>query len=100
MQTLQHAGIAAVALFDAQELVENEHLDARGFYVPVAHPDAGTYIFPGLSAHLSATPASYRLPAPGLGEHNREVLGGILGMSDDELDALRLAGIIAEQPPE
>ncbi len=99
MQTLQRAGIAAVAVFDAQELVENEHLAARGFYVPITHPDAGTFVFPGLPAHLSATPASYRLPAPGLGEHNREVLGGILGMSDNELAALEAEGVIASEPP-
>ena len=99
MRTLQEAGIAAVAAFDAKELVENEQLAARGFYVPIAHPDVGTFVFPGLPAHLSATPASYRLPAPGLGEHNREVLGGMLGMSDEELAALEAAGVIAAEPP-
>lgn len=99
MRMLQQAGIAAVAVFDAQELVENEHLAARGLYVPIPHVDAGTYVYPGLPAHLSVTPASYRLPAPGLGEHNREVLGGILGISDEELNALQAAGVIADEPP-
>lgn len=99
MHTLQQAGIAAVAVFDARELVENEHLAARGFYVPIDHADAGRFLFPGFPAHLSATPATYRLPAPGLGEHNREVLGGLLGMSDDDLLALQAAGVIADEPP-
>ncbi len=99
MRVLQQAGIAAVAVFDAKELVENEHLAARKLYVPIPHVDAGTFVYPGLPAHLSVTPAQYRLPAPGLGEHNREVLGGILGMSDEELDALTAAGVIADEPP-
>jgi len=99
MHSLQAAGIAAVAVFDAQELVESEHLAARGFYLPITHPDAGTFVFPGFPAHLSATPASCRRPAPGLGEHNREVLGGELGLSDDELAALEAAGVIASEPP-
>ncbi len=99
MRRLQAAGIAAVAVFDAKELVENEHLAARGFYVPIAHPDAGTFVFPGLPAHLSVTPASYRRPAPGLGEHNREILSGMLGLSDDELSELQAAGVIADRPP-
>ncbi|MHB8577863.1 MAG: CaiB/BaiF CoA transferase family protein [Dehalococcoidia bacterium] len=100
MRTLQEAGIVAVAVLDAKELVENEHLAARGFYVPIAHPDAGTIVFPGLPAHLSATPASYRLPAPGLGEHNREVLSGMLGMSAAELESLLAAGVIVDEPPD
>jgi crotonobetainyl-CoA:carnitine CoA-transferase CaiB-like acyl-CoA transferase len=99
MQRLQAAGIAAVAVFDAKQLVENEQLAARGFYVPITHPDAGTIVFPGFPAQLSATPATFRLPAPGLGEHNREVFGGMLGMSDEELDALQAAGVIADEPP-
>ena len=100
MHTLQAAGIAAVAVFDAKELVENEHLAARGFYTPISHPDAGTFVFPGLPAHLSATPATYRLPAPGLGEHNRDVLIGMLGLSDDELAGLYADGVVADEPPD
>src|SRR5205085_490444 len=73
MHRLQEHGIAAVAVLDAKELVEDPHLAARGFFVPITHPDAGTHLFPGLPIHLSETPASFRLPAPGLGEHNREV---------------------------
>jgi crotonobetainyl-CoA:carnitine CoA-transferase CaiB-like acyl-CoA transferase len=99
MHELQGAGIPAVAVFDAQELVENEHLTERGFWVPITHPDAGTFVFPGLPAHLSVTPASYRLPAPGLGEHNREVLGGLLGVSEHELQVLEVEGVIAYEPP-
>ncbi len=99
MQRLQQAGIAAVAVFDARELVENEQLAARGFWVPITHPDAGTFVFPGFPAHLSATPASYRRPAPGLGEHNVEVLGGLLGLGWSELRTLEAEGVIASEPP-
>jgi len=100
MCSLQAAGIAGVAVFDAKELVENEHLAARGFYTPISHPDAGTFVFPGLPAHLSATPATYRLPAPGLGQHNREVLTGMLGLSEAELAALYADAVVADEPPD
>lgn len=99
MRRLQEAGIAAVAAFDARELVENEQLAARGFWVPITHPDAGTFVFPGFPAHLSATPASYRRPAPGLGEHNLDVLGGLLGLGWNELRALEAEGVIVSEPP-
>lgn len=99
MHRLQGRGISAVTVLDAEQLVHDPHLAARGFFVEITHPDAGTFPFPGQPAHLSDTPATFRRPAPGLGQHNREVFGGLLGMSDAELDELRTAGIIAEQPP-
>jgi crotonobetainyl-CoA:carnitine CoA-transferase CaiB-like acyl-CoA transferase len=99
MTDLQTAGIAAVAVFDARELVENQHLAARDFYVTIEHQDAGTFPFPGFPAQLSATPASFRRPAPGLGEHNREVFSEMLGLSDEELATLYASGVIADEPP-
>lgn len=37
-------------------------------------------------------------PAPCFGEHNVEVLRELAGLSDREIDALRDAGVIAEEP--
>lgn len=98
MHRLQGRGIAGCAVLDARQLVEDPHLAARGFFAEISHPDAGTYAFPGQPAHLSATPATFRLPAPGLGQHNREVFGGLLGLSDEDLEQLRAARIIADGP--
>ncbi|MGD9932077.1 MAG: CaiB/BaiF CoA transferase family protein, partial [Dehalococcoidia bacterium] len=98
MELLQDAGVPAIALFDARELVENEHLRARGFWKPITHPDSGTYDFPGLAIALSRTPATIRRPAPGFGQHNREVLAEVLGMGDDGIDALFAAGILVDVP--
>ena len=43
---------------------------------------------------LSRTPGSVRCGAPKLGEHNREVYGGLLGMDEDEIAELERDGII------
>ena len=99
MHRLQRAGVVAFALLDAKELVEDPHLAARGFFPQITHPDAGTYPFPGQPAHLSETPATFRRPAPGYGEHNREVLSDLLGLNSVEMAALYDAGVIADEPP-
>ncbi len=98
MHRLQGRGIAAAAALDARQLVEDPHLAARGFFATITHPDAGTFPFPGQPAHLSETPATFRLPAPGLGEHNREVFSGLLAITDEQLEELRAARIIAGGP--
>lgn len=46
--------------------------------------------FPRFVGEPSPTPAG----APRLGQHTREVLGGILGLSDAELDDLAADGVI------
>ena len=96
---LQARGVAAAAVNDARDLVENAHLRARDYFADIVHPDAGRHLFPGLPIKLSETPARYARPAPGLGQHNREVLQAMLGISDDELALLLQKKVIADEPP-
>ena len=97
---LQNIGIAACAVNDARDIVENAHLASRHFFAEIEHPEAGRHRFPGLPIQMSATPAAYRRPAPGLGEHNREILVGLLGLTDDDLARLTETKVIAEEPPD
>ena len=98
--SLQSAGIAATAVNDARDIVQHTHLAFREFFADIVHPDAGRHLFHGLPIKLSATPAQYYRPAPGLGQHNREVLQGMLGLTDDELASLSAQGVIADEPPD
>jgi crotonobetainyl-CoA:carnitine CoA-transferase CaiB-like acyl-CoA transferase len=43
---------------------------------------------------MSKTPASIHDDSPALGQHTNDVLGGILGLSDAELNDLRTQGIV------
>jgi crotonobetainyl-CoA:carnitine CoA-transferase CaiB-like acyl-CoA transferase len=70
------------------DLLASPHLRARGFFAEIAHPVAGTHRAPGAPCKLSATPWAIRRPAPCLGQHNAEILGGELGLDPAELAAL------------
>ncbi len=96
---LQAAGVAAAPLADAADVLADPHLAARGFFVPVAHPEAGTHPWPRLPVVLSATPATIRRPAPLLGQHNHEVLTALAGLDETTLARLEAEGAAADRPP-
>ena len=99
MRRLQAAGVIAAVVADARDLVEDDQLAARAFWAELDHPDVGPRRYPGNPIRMGLTPISYRLGTPTLGEHNDEVIGGLLGLSEDELAVLRADGVIAELPP-
>jgi len=71
-------------------------MNGRGFWEPVEHPIVGELRYPGWPMRITPGPRRwYRAPAPLLGQHNAEVLGEI-GVTADELDGLRQAGIIGD----
>ncbi len=95
MARCQAAGVPAGVVQDARELVERDpQLRARGFYVTATHPLVGAFLHEGVVARLGDTPGGVWHAAPRLGEHTREVLGGLLGLGDAELDRYAAAGVL------
>jgi formyl-CoA transferase len=86
--------IPVSAVRDVAEVMNDPHMHARGMLKRMHHPDLGDIVLPMSPLHLSA----YEMPPlqfyPELGAHNREVLGGLLGMSEAEIDALEAQGVI------
>ncbi len=79
----------------AQDLAESPQLQARGFFVELDYPELGTAVrFPGAPYALSETPWQLRRRAPTLGEHHEEIYRHELGLSHDELSALKAGGVI------
>ncbi len=76
------------------DLINDEQLLARGYFVEVEHPELGRkFLYPGAPYLFSGTPwRVYRRP-PLLGEHNKEILTGELGMAIEELAVLRAEGV-------
>ncbi len=94
---LQTLGIAACPAFTARELVDNEHLAARGFMVEWDQADVGVARFPGYPIHFDRR--TYQIVgAPALGADNATTLRD-LGYDDDEIAKLEADGIIADRPP-
>jgi crotonobetainyl-CoA:carnitine CoA-transferase CaiB-like acyl-CoA transferase len=84
---LQQAGVAAAALASSVDLVASEHLRERGFWE--AH---GNGVLPGLPWRASFGRRSG--DAPGLGADTETVLADMLGLSVDDIDALRRSGAL------
>lgn len=96
---LQSIGVAAAPVNDAPAVMADPHLAARGLFVTIDQPEVGPFTVPVTPIHLSHTPPVVRRPAPRLGEHNAEVLGGMAGFSADRVSALHASGVIVDEPP-
>ena len=99
VERLEAHCLAAGVLRDIKAVIEDPQTEARGLAPEVQQPHLGPLRVPGCPIKFGHAPAAAPGPAPLLGEHNREVLGGILGMSDAEIDALRAGGVLAEDRP-
>ncbi len=88
MQILQGAGVAATPCVNNQQLVEEPHLNQRGFFVEDDHPEAGKRTIIGVPWKMSQTPGGVYRHAPLFGEHNEYVFGELLGLSSKEIATL------------
>lgn len=92
---LATAGIPASVVKSPRERIdEDPDLAAWGLFPTVQHPEIGTVRVEGLPLRMSASPWRISRAAPCLSEHNRKILGGLLGHSDQELDELTKQGVI------
>ncbi len=95
---LQSAGVMACRVVKAYDLPQDEALVARSFFRPLTRDVTGTHAYKTWPFRFSAFDAAHRLPPPLLGEHNDEILRGLLGLSDDEIARLEAEHIIGREP--
>jgi CoA:oxalate CoA-transferase len=69
-------------------------VQAREMLVEVEHPQIGKLPLANTPVKLSRTPGGVKGTSPALGQHTDDVLRGLLGMSDDEIERLRAAGVV------
>jgi crotonobetainyl-CoA:carnitine CoA-transferase CaiB-like acyl-CoA transferase len=97
MNALQAAGVASGVARLPAELLKDPQLQARGFIQETDRAFIGRHPQPSMPFREIDKPFAIRIPPPTLGEHNREILAGILGLSDAQIDRLARDGIIGTE---
>jgi crotonobetainyl-CoA:carnitine CoA-transferase CaiB-like acyl-CoA transferase len=93
-ELLQQHGVPAGMVAQDFDVLEDPHLDARGFFHQIDHPEAGRHRYPGHTYRLSKTPLRFDSPAPLLGEQNDYVYRGLLGFGEADIQRLTETGHI------
>jgi crotonobetainyl-CoA:carnitine CoA-transferase CaiB-like acyl-CoA transferase len=76
------------------EVIADPQVQARGMVQTMMHPDTDALQLMASPIKLSETPVRVDLPPPLLGQHTRQVLGDLLGLSPSQLDDLKERGVI------
>lgn len=95
---LVDAGVPAARLADPRTVHTHPHFVARGFFEDVAHVVVGSLPIAGMPFRMTGIDRWTESPAPTMGQHNAEVLGGMLGLDDVELARLADSGVIGDRP--
>ena len=83
------------AVRSMDEIVGDPHLEDRGFFVDVEHPELErSFVYPGAAAIYNGSPWRISRRAPLIGEHNQEILCDELGLKREELTLLAESGVI------
>ncbi len=91
---LQAAGVPCGKINSVKQALDDPQTAARNMIVTTEHPKIGDLKLVGPPFKLNDTPTSVRRAPPLLGEHAEEILAQELGMSGDEIAALRRDKVI------
>jgi formyl-CoA transferase len=91
---LDEHGVPISPIYSIRDILEDEHYKHRENIIEVKHPRLGKVKMPGIVPKFSETPGEVRNIGPDLGEHNQEILGQLLGYSEEEISRLRENNIV------
>ena len=95
----QALGVAAYPVMHPGRLLSDHHLHDREFFSWQDHPVTGPWPLPGVVFRTTGGGTRVQGPAPLLGQHNEEVLKGLVGLTDERYDELVRSGAIAVPDP-
>ena len=95
MDILNDRDIPCGPILSMKEIAEEPALRDTGTVVEVDHPTRGKYLTVGMPVKLSDSQADVQ-PSPLLGEHTEEILKDILGLGEEELQAVWKSGALGK----
>lgn len=91
LESLERADIPVQRMNSLEDILQDPHLAAIGYFTPVEHPSEGTLLSMKVPSEWSETQPGYRRHAPRFGEHTREVLREA-GYGDEAIEAMAKSG--------
>lgn len=79
---------------DLAEVMHDPHMHQRGMLERIDHPDLGEIVVPTSPLRFHGAEKVETVPSPRIGQHNGDVYGEWLGLSAEEIEALRRDGVI------
>ncbi|OAL43201.1 CAIB/BAIF family protein [Pyrenochaeta sp. DS3sAY3a] len=95
LEILEGSGMPYAAINDVQDTLNHDHVRARDMVKEVDHPSCGPIKLVNTPVKWSDSKPGVRMAPPTLGQHTDEILGDMLGMSQEDVGALRDEGVIA-----
>ena len=93
VERLEAAQVPVGSIYTVSDMLNDPHYNARGMFEEVEVGGRPLKI-PAMSPKLSGTPGGTEWPGPSIGSHSVEVLKGILGKTDADIEELRAHGTI------
>ena len=91
---LQPAGVPCGPINDIAQVFEHPQVRHRRMALELAHPGAGFTPTVANPIRFSGTPIRYERAPPTLGQHTRQILTTLAGLSEPEIERLASEGII------
>jgi CoA:oxalate CoA-transferase len=89
--------IPASPVMDPAEAIQHPYFRERGMIREITDPVMGDLTIPGFPLRFSEQPERLDLVAPTLGQHNSEVLSGVLGYTRDRITDLENDGVLVSR---
>ena len=90
---LEEARVPVGPIYSVEDMIKDPHYQARGMFERV-EIDGKPLQIPAIMPLLEETPGRTDWPGGGIGSHNKEILGGLLDLSEEDMDKLRSDGVI------
>jgi len=94
LTAFEEAQAAVAPIYSVKEIMADPQYEALGSIAAIDDPDLGTVRMQNVMFRMSDTPGRIRWAGRGLGEDNRAVFGGELGLSDQEIAGLAEEGVL------